>query len=378
MKNKYGNQYQIVKSFYDWCVEHNKKIYLDCWNYELNKKSPKEVGYKSNKKYWFNCPKNKHKPFQRYLITLIDGKESYFCIGCESIGQYMIDTYGLEYFDNIWSEKNVINPFDVLKGSNKKVWIKCIKDCSHPDYEQPVSTLKKGHGCPYCSGSKLCLTNSLGYNYPNILKLWSNKNNKSPYEFTSFSSQKVWWKCENGMHNDYERKISNSNTYHFLCPECEAENHVYPVGEDAPGWKGDVCKESVRIRRSTQYLKWRSDIFNKDNYTCQCCGKYSGKLQAHHIHSFSEHKEERFDLDNGITMCFDCHDSTVFGSLHNLYGVHDLSQEQLEEYINNKRKELGINIPFTIENYKNGKILKPNSGFDINKLDKGEFYAETK
>ena len=31
----------------------------------------------------------------------------------------------------------------------------------------------------------------------------------------------------------------------------------------------------------------------------------------------------------------------------------------IEEYINNKRKELGINIPFSIESYKNGKILKP-------------------
>ena len=34
--------------------------------------------------------------------------------------------------------------------------------------------------------------------------------------------------------------------------------------------------------------------------------------------------------------------------------------EQLEEYINNKRKELGINIPFNIEEYLNGNILKPN------------------
>ena len=53
IKIKYGNQHQIVKSFNDWCVENNKQVYLDCWDYDLNQKSPKEIGYQSNKKYWF-------------------------------------------------------------------------------------------------------------------------------------------------------------------------------------------------------------------------------------------------------------------------------------------------------------------------------------
>lgn len=37
----------------------------------------------------------------------------------------------------------------------------------------------------------------------------------------------------------------------------------------------------------------------------------------------------------------------------------------LLEYINNKRKELGINIPFNIESYLNGNILKPNIELNI-------------
>ena len=359
-KVTYGNQHQIVKSFYDWCIENNKQMYIDCWDYELNNKSPKDVGFKSNNKYWFKCPYNKHEKFQRYILTLVNGKDTYFCPYCASIGQYIIDNYGENYLKQIWSNKNTVDPFEILAGSNKKVWIKCISDNTHPDYEQYVSCIKKGVGCPYCIGRKVCLTNSLGYKFPQVLDLWSSKNDKTSYEYTSQSDQKVWWKCENLKHEDYLRKISNSNTYNFECPKCESENHIYPIGENSPGWRGGVCKESMKIRRSKKYKDWRKSIFEKDNYTCQCCGKFSGKLQAHHIYSFSQYEDKRFELDNGLTMCFQCHDSTSIGSLHNTYGVHDLSSEQLEEYINNKRKSLGMDIPFSLESYQKGNVLKPN------------------
>ena len=144
VKIKYGNQHQIVKSFYDWCTENNKQIYLDCWDYELNQKSPKEVGYKSNKKYWFRCPRNLHNSFQRYLTTLVNGKDAYFCIGCSSIGQFIIDTYGDNYLYNVWSDKNELNPFEIFAGSTKKIWFKCLNNKNHPDYNQEPSVFKKG------------------------------------------------------------------------------------------------------------------------------------------------------------------------------------------------------------------------------------------
>ena len=59
-------------------------------------------------------------------------------------------------------------------------------------------------------------------------------------------------------------------------------------------------------------------------------------------------------------MCKNCHYTTVDDSFHNLYGTVNNTPEQLEEYINYKRKKLGIDIPFSIEEYKNGNVLKPN------------------
>lgn len=65
----------------------------------------------------------------------------------------------------------------------------------------------------------------------------------------------------------------------------------------------------------------------------------------------------RYDVNNGITLCIDCHDSSKDGSFHNLYGTHNNTIEQLREYILNKS---GIDIYQThkeILNLSNKKLI---------------------
>lgn len=83
------------------------------------------------------------------------------------------------------------------------------------------------------------------------------------------------------------------------------------------------------IRRNSKYIKWRSDIFIRDNWTCRNCNKRSGKgeriiLRGHHIKSFVLLLKENninnvieavncnklWDINNGITLCKSCHKLT--------------------------------------------------------------------
>lgn len=93
-------------------------------------------------------------------------------------------------------------------------------------------------------------------------------------------------------------------------------------GEKSPAWKGGVTPINQIIRTSTEYKQWRKAVFEKDNYVCKLCGQRGGKLCAHHIKPFSIFIELRFDIQNGNTLCKECHKKTdtYAGKLRKKYG----------------------------------------------------------
>lgn len=93
------------------------------------------------------------------------------------------------------------------------------------------------------------------------------------------------------------------------------------IGEKNHNWKGGKVALRELIRRSFKYRQWRSDVFTRDNFTCQECFVKGWKLEAHHIKEYSliveENNiktledalecEELWNINNGITLCINCH-----------------------------------------------------------------------
>lgn len=103
-------------------------------------------------------------------------------------------------------------------------------------------------------------------------------------------------------------------------------------------WAGFITPERIRARQTVKYDEWRTAVFERDDYRCQCCGARSKKgqhvvLNAHHLDSFASNIELRYDVDNGVTLCYDCHDIRAKGSFHNIYGVKNNTRTQFEEYL---------------------------------------------
>jgi len=82
------------------------------------------------------------------------------------------------------------------------------------------------------------------------------------------------------------------------------------TGENNPNWNGGVTPVNEKIRKSLDYKKWREDVFERDDFTCTNCGIRGGDLEADHIKPFSGFPELRFDVDNGRTLCRECHRQT--------------------------------------------------------------------
>lgn len=83
------------------------------------------------------------------------------------------------------------------------------------------------------------------------------------------------------------------------------------TGENNPAWKGGVTPIHERIRGSVEYKLWRKAIYERDKYTCIWCGDAKGgNLEADHIKPFAFYPELRFAIDNGRTLCKECHRKT--------------------------------------------------------------------
>ncbi len=99
------------------------------------------------------------------------------------------------------------------------------------------------------------------------------------------------------------------------------QSRLGKFGELAPGWKGGISSLQKLFYHCFKYRQWRSDIFTRDDFTCQNCNGRGGLLEPHHIKRVTiiikEYKiktleqalacEELWNVNNGITLCKKCH-----------------------------------------------------------------------
>jgi len=60
------------------------------------------------------------------------------------------------------------------------------------------------------------------------------------------------------------------------------------------------------IRKSPEYQRWRREVRHRDENTCRVC-TVQRNLHVHHIKPLEKYPEFATDLDNGITLCGNCH-----------------------------------------------------------------------
>lgn len=82
--------------------------------------------------------------------------------------------------------------------------------------------------------------------------------------------------------------------------ECE-----YNTYEIVHWYENNGIGETAKKRNNYKYRKWRSDVLERDG-KCVECG-CTENLVAHHIKEFALYPLLRFELDNGITLCDECH-----------------------------------------------------------------------
>lgn len=162
--------------------------------------------------------------------------------------------------------------------------------------------------------------------YSRLVK--NNYCNKDCY-FDSMSGREVWNK---GIPRSKElkEKLRIINTGKKASEETRRKMSLKHMGEKSPGWKGGITPKIKLARVSLNLCLWREKVYKRDNYTCVSCGENKRYLNAHHLSSFSSFPEVRYEVDNGATLCRDCHKR-----FHDVYGkTGKTTPEQFIVFIN--------------------------------------------
>lgn len=250
------------------------------------------------------------------------------------IGTFMSGAYPKIFFSknpytlyniNIWIKNNTEYELisDKYVNASSKLKLKCKK---HGDFEISWSKLFQGEGCQKCVNNKMYTLEEI----KNMVECINKNIEIISKEYNGMFS-KVLCKCKI---DNFEWKVTPHNilSNNNGCPECKKEKFR---GENNHRYNLNLTKEERELKRyycgKDNYDNWRKSVFKRDNYICQCCKKDTHNNVSHHLDGYNWCKEKRMDVDNGITLCEECHKE-----FHSIYGYGDNTKEQFEEWINGK------------------------------------------
>lgn len=251
-------------SFAQWLIDNYGENAIQLYWSNKNIYNPWEISVGGEKRIWIKCQTaDYHEDYDVLLCNFTKGCRCPYCVGKkthpkDSFAQWGIDNYGDDFLEKYWSSLNILDPWEIPLGSKKEVLINCQKNMNHDSYLVSVQNfVAKNFRCPYCSGRQVATSNSLGsyieesFGIEYIQKLWSDKNSKTPYEYTKRSNVIVYWNCENDIHEDFERSINESYSKGFRCPKCVAKRRESFLQEKVRLYISDILNYRISHEHHT-------------------------------------------------------------------------------------------------------------------------------
>ena len=94
-----------------------------------------------------------------------------------------------------------------------------------------------------------------------------------------------------------------------VCSPKIIDKNKQRTGEKHPRWIKDRTKVKLEVDRGGPLHKqWSVGVKKRDNWKCRINNQEcNGRMESHHILSWKDYPELRYDLNNGITLCHHHH-----------------------------------------------------------------------
>lgn len=223
------------------------------------KRTPNDLGAGSTRPVWWKCPEG---PDHEWESTphnrTTRGTGCPCCAGkAVSVTNSLATLHPAVAAQWHPTRNSDLTPNDVAAGSRKQVWWQCSQAPDH-EWEAPVARRSVSQGtCPFCTGMRVCESNSLATTFPSVAAQWHPKKNGalSPAEVYHGATRRAWWRCRNGPDHEWETPIYYRTARKTVCPFCagkavsvtNALATLYPAiaADWHPTKNGELTPESV-------------------------------------------------------------------------------------------------------------------------------------
>lgn len=151
------------------------------------------------------------------------------------------------------------------------------------------------------------------------------------------------WYCECDCGGSIETTARSLNSGRTTSCGCKQREHATKlglsnVGKNNPAYNHNLTDEQRATnkfhRTSYEAKRLRTQAYTRDGFKCRVCGGNDKRIVAHHLESFADNIDARFELDNLVTLCEGCHIS-----FHKEYGYGNNTREQFEEFYKKHAKK---------------------------------------
>ncbi len=189
---------------------------------------------------WWRCTNNPGHQRRASVANRTRGTGCPFCAGQRAVRETSLAATHAAVARQWDARRNApLTPRDVLPFSHKEVWWKCPKGPDHQWCARIRDRTHDGRGCPFCSGRRLSVTNSLATVAPSVAsdwhptkngslvspetaRLWNRARNAglTPKDVTAHSRLRVCRKCPRGPDHEWRATVADCVDATKKCPAC--------------------------------------------------------------------------------------------------------------------------------------------------------------
>lgn len=231
-----------------------------------------------------------------------------------------------EFLKEVQDTIPTIEILEKYKNNHTKIKCKCL---IHNEicYSTPKRLLNGHNCCPSCISEEK--SNRLKFDNQKLLELLKEHDitDVIPLEEYHGMNEKMKFRCSCGdiWETTPHRVIIGNH-----CKKCGNKkklgenNHFYN-----PNLTDEERHNAKQRFRNPKYKNFIKECFDRDDYTCQISGlKSHGDIVVHHINGYNWDVENRFNIDNGITL-----NEEIHKEFHKMYGKGNNTKEQFSDFL---------------------------------------------